>query len=239
MTFSDVVQFVGVIGPGFLLLKVLYVFGGQHRRLQWEWVVWSVITGLLLSALANVLVDVFSFLHGPFERSTVVTVVSFGLAFAGGAVLAFAWYRMKGSNRELARRLVRYIGDSAWDFVLDEANRRDRGVEVTTVQNDKEVSYYGSIDTFGQEVAGAEPWLYLTFVYRWEDGTGYVPLAKETVGMLFHQSQIKRLRFIERGDPVLEDAEYTPPVSAHAAAAAVIVAAEPAIADAEADYAPE
>jgi len=35
----------------------------------------------------------------------------------------------------------------------------------------KEVASYGSLDTFGQEVAQAEPWVYLTFVYRRDDAT--------------------------------------------------------------------
>jgi hypothetical protein len=204
MSWGDVLQFIGVIGPGFVLLKVVYMFGGQHRRLEWEWVVWSVIAGLFLSPVATLLAGLFSFLQGPFPRDGVEIATRFALAVAGGGGLAYGWSRVKQSEAEGARRLVRYIGDSAWDFVLDEANRKDRGVEVTTEQDGKEVSYYGSLDTYGQEVADAEPWLYLTFLYRWQDGRGYVPLAEQTVGMLFHRDQIKRLRFIERGQPVLE-----------------------------------
>lgn len=203
MNWGAVLQFVATIGPGFVLLKVLYVFGGQHRRLEWEWLVWSVLFGIVLTAISTAIVSVASFPGGPIPQDAAVVVTSFALAVASGAVLAVLWYRVKGSKRQTARVLVRYVSDSAWDFILDTVNRQDNGVEVTTEVDGKEVAYYGSLDTFGQEVAQAEPWLYLTFVYRWEEGKGYVPLSAKTVGMLFHRSEIKRLRFIARGEPAM------------------------------------
>jgi hypothetical protein len=226
MTWQDVLQFIAAIGPGFVLLKVLYIFGGQHRRLEWEWVVWSVIIGLCLSGFAGFVVMLGSSIEGPLPREAVEIGLRFVLAMAGGVGLAWLWAWVKDSDDERARRLVRYIGDSAWDFVLDEANRKDRGVEVTTEQDGKEISYYGSLDTFGQEVAEAEPWLYITFVYRWEDGKGYLPMARQTVGMLFHKTEIKRLRFIERGEPVLEEPVLTG-IGTGLAAAVIINPPEP------------
>ncbi len=203
MSWSDVLQFIAIIGPGFVLLKVLYIFGGQHRRLEWEWVVWSVLLGLVLSSLSAALVGGLSFIKGPVPRDAVQVLTSFTLAVVCGSGLAVAWERVKESQQQRARRLHRWVSDSAWDFVLDDANRRDNGVEVITEVEGKEVAYYGSLDTFGQEVAQAEPWVYLTFVYRWDDAKGYVPLSEKTVGMLFHRSQIKRLRFIARGEPAV------------------------------------
>src|SRR3990172_1565472 len=168
MSWTDVLQFIAVIGPGFVLLKVLYVFGGQHRRLQWEWVVWSVLVGLVLTACAAVLVEFFSFVEGPVPRDVALVLTSFSLAVGFGTLLAFFWERVKQSRSTKARRLRRWVSDSAWDFVLDEANRRDNGVEVITEIDGKEVAYYGTLYTFGQEVAESEPWIYLTFVYRWD-----------------------------------------------------------------------
>jgi Family of unknown function (DUF6338) len=201
MSWGDALQFIAVIGPGFVLLKVLYLFGGQHRRLEWEWVVWSVLIGLVLTALGAALVALFSFIEGPVPRDAVLVLTSFGLAVVCGAGLAYLWERVKQSRNPAARRLHRWISDSAWDFVLDEANRRDNGVEVITEVDGKEAGYYGTLDTFGQEVAQAEPWIYLTFVYQWDPDRGYLPMSNRTEGMLFHRSQIKRLRFIAQDKP--------------------------------------
>jgi hypothetical protein len=151
-----------------------------------------------------------------------VAVASFALALGGGIGLALSWEAIKGSSRTTARRLNRWISDSAWDFVLEEANRRDNGVEVITEVGGTEVAYYGSLDTFGQEVAAAEPWIYLTFVYRWEIGKGYVPLSEKTVGMLFHRAEIRRLRFIARGEPSVTTVPVLTGTSASAQAAASI-----------------
>jgi hypothetical protein len=202
---DDILKVVAIVGPGFVLLKVLYLFGGQHRRLEWEWVVWSVLIGIVLANLAGVLVGLGSFIQGPVDRDTVQVLTSFALAVAFGALLAWWWYRVKGSKRTLARKLYRYISDSAWDFVLEDAARHDSGVEIVVEVDKKEVLYYGAIDTFGQEVAEAEPWVYLTFVSRWDDVTGgYVPLSEKTEGMLFHKDNIKRMRFIAIDEPAVQ-----------------------------------
>ncbi len=216
MTWSDVLQFVAIIGPGFVLLKVLYIFGGQHRRLEWEWVVWSVLLGLVLSSISRAVVGVAAFDWGPIPHDDGIVLTSFTLAVVFGASLAYGWERVKRSPRDDARRLRRWVNDSAWDFVLDDANRKDNGVEVITEIDDKEVAYYGSLDTFGQEVAEAEPWIYLTFVYRWDEKEGYLPLSEKTVGMLFHRSQVKRLRFIARDEPALTAEPVLTGTMAHA-----------------------
>lgn len=201
MSWTDILQFIAVIGPGFVLLKVLYVFGGQHRRLEWEWLVWSVLIGLVLTSISTAFVESFSFVKGPIPRDVVLVLTSFGLAVGGGALLAYMWERVKGSRNTKARRLRRWVSDSAWDFVLDEANRRDNGVEVITEIDGREVAYYGTLDTFGQEVAGSEPWILLTYVYQWDPIRGYLPMSDRTEGMLFHRSHIKRLRFIAEVHP--------------------------------------
>lgn len=201
MSWADVLQFIAVIGPGFAMLKVLYVFGGQHRRLEWEWIVWSILIGLVLSSTSAIIVGLFSFLRGPVPRDAVQVILSFALAVLAGAVVARLWYAVKRSPRTNARRLHRWVSDSAWDFVLDEADRRDNGVEVITEVDGKEVAYYGALDTFGQEVAQSEPWVYLTYVYLWHPDKGYLPMSEVTEGMLFHRDHIKRMRFIAKDKP--------------------------------------
>jgi hypothetical protein len=220
MSLPDVLQFAAVIGPGFVMLKVLYLFGGQHRRLEWEWVVWSALIGLVLLFVSTTLAGIFAFVQGPVPLEAAIGLTSFTLAVLSGAGFAWGWEQAKrvgaqaplpegdDSARRFARRLHRWVSDSAWDFVLDEADRRDNGVEVITEVDGKEVAYYGALDTFGQEVAEAEPWVYLTYVYRWDPDKGYLPMSELTEGMLFHRDHIKRMRFIAKDKPQ----EVTTPV---------------------------
>ena len=219
MSIDDVLPFVAIIGPGFVFLKVLYVFGGQHRRLEWEWVVWSVLIGLVLSWVGTILANILAFWQGPVPRELAIGMVSFVLAVVFGGLAAAAWERLKQKQltNTNARRLHRWVSDSAWDFVLDEADRRDNGVEVTVEVDGKEKSYYGSLDTYGQEVAEAKPYVYLTYVYLWDPKKGYLPMDKRTEGILFHQRDIKRMRFIARVSPQERvEPDYTEPAVAQA-----------------------
>lgn len=197
MNLADLLPVVGVIAPGFVALKFVYVFGGQHRRLEWEWAIWSAVLGLLLTALTPLMLGLFTSLRGTLPAESVEIVTRYVLAVLFGATVAFVWERFKGSDREWCRKVVRFLSDSAWDFVLDQADRKGRGVEVVTEDGNKgEVNYYGTIDTFGQEVAEAEPWVYLTYVSRWEGG-GYKQMKDGTVGVFLHRAHIKRMRFID------------------------------------------
>jgi hypothetical protein len=205
MSWDELLKAVLVVGPGFVLLKVLYLFGGQHKRLEWEWAVWSVIASLPIAAASAGIVGAgqAAGISGPFPKDGIEAAIRFALALVIGPALAFAWYRIRRSDRENFRVFRRYLEDSAWDFALFEAAWRDRGVEVIVDAGDREAHFYGSIDTYGQESAGAEPWVYLTYVYEWRPDVGFVPVesegdeSPETVGYLFHKDQIKRMRFTE------------------------------------------
>lgn len=200
MSTNEIIDGLVILAPGFLLLKLVYLFGGQHRRLEWEWAVWSAMLGVALSAVAAVIIGVGDTvgMAGPVPRPAAQTSLSFALAIVLGLGLAYAWRRLGRTAHPDALRLRRFIADSAWDFVLDEAATYNRGVEVILLIGDKEVGYFGSLHTYGQEVSAVEPWIYLEHVYRWDEAADrYTPMSARTVGMLFHRDQIVRLRFIE------------------------------------------
>ena len=199
MSWDDLLRAVLVVGPGFVLLKVLYLFGGQHKRLEWEWAVWSVIASLPLAAVAGLLVTWGEGIKGPFPRDGVEVSSRFVLAVVVGLFLAWLWSRIRRSDNTQLRVFRRNLEDSAWDFILYEAAWKDSGVEVVVESEDKEVHYYGSIDTYGSEVAGAEPWLFLTFVSQWNEISKQWEVAEDpTVGYMFHKDEIKRLRIVGR-----------------------------------------
>ena len=52
MTAKDVADSLLLLGPGFVLLKTIYLFGGQRQRSEWEWVVWSVLASVVLANIA-------------------------------------------------------------------------------------------------------------------------------------------------------------------------------------------
>jgi hypothetical protein len=196
---NDIADSLLLLAPGFIFLKFVDVFGEQHRRLEWEWVVWSLIAalpiGLGAHAVRAIAERVF-ILDG--EAWTSVEVgARFVLAVILGLVFAAGWRRVRASTAEWAVSLRRRLSDSAWDISLDDATRKGFGVQVTVAEGGSTITYYGKVGTFGYESAGAEPWLYLRFVYRWEgEEQGFALMDERTDGLLFHKDEILRLRFI-------------------------------------------
>ena len=199
MNVETVSQSLLLLAPGFVLLKVVNLFGEQHKRLEWEWVVWSLIAALPIAACAAGLRSALeSQIVGPPDRWDAAEVaLRFAVAIVVGILVAWAWRRVRGSRRPRAEWLRRVVGDSAWDIVLDDVVRRGQGVEVTVMEGDVPVTYYGKLGAFGYESAGAEPWVMLSHVMRWEgDELGHQALDR-TAGLLLHKDSITRMRFIE------------------------------------------
>jgi uncharacterized protein DUF6338 len=200
MSATQVADSLLLLAPGFIYLKIISTFAEPHRRLEWEWVVWSLIAALPLAVAASV-VRLATQNYVSLDADTWTTVevgARFALALVLGALSAAIWRAVRRSGRDWAVRLRRIVSDSAWDVVLDDAARKKFGVEVTVMEGDKPVIYYGKVGTFGYEAAGVEPWIYLRFVQRWEGpDRGYEELDARTDGMLFHKDEIKRLRFIQ------------------------------------------
>jgi hypothetical protein len=196
-----------LLAPGFIYLKLMATFGEQHRRLEWEWVVWSLIAALPL-AIAGYGVRLLVERVVTVDAATGTTIevcARFALAILLGLLSAAGWRAVRRSKWHWAINLRRAVTDSAWDLVLDDATRNGFGVTVEVTEGDASVVYYGKVATFGYEAAGAEPWLYLRWVSRWEgERLGYVPLDERTDGLLFHKDEIRRLRFVR---PVANSAD--------------------------------
>jgi len=206
MTPKDVADSVLLLGPGFVLLKVVYLSGGQHERLQWEWVVWSVLTSLGLAAAASYLAGFVPGTRtaGPLGPSDFEVGLRFGLAVTLGLVGGRTWAQIRRSSQPWMRRLTRMVADSAWDVILDDASRTDKkghplfGVEVAVSEGSGQASYYGKLAAFGYEAAAARPSIYLTDVSRWSDANSRYETLARTEGMLFDGDKIARLRVIAR-----------------------------------------
>lgn len=187
------------MGPGFIFVKVVYLFGEQHKRLDWEWLVWSVLASLPIAGATDVLLS--PKLQGPLPFEFVQGTTRFALVLVAGSAVAYLWRTHRHNQHPLVRFVRHSLADSAWDVVLDNALRDGCGVAVTVERpNDAgvttEASYYGRLATFGYETAGAEPIVFLKGVSKWDSAEGkYVPLAGDKRdGLLFHRDEIKRMR---------------------------------------------
>lgn len=202
MTPKEVADAILLLGPGFVLLKAFALAGGQHQRLQWEWVVWSVLLSIPVATATRWLASTAA------DRLTIPQLLEwepverFFVAAAMGVAVGLAWSWVRRSRSSRLRRVYRSAVDSAWDLVLDDATRRapdggNYGVEATVEIGGVEAFYYGTLAAFGYERAKAEPWIYLTYVNRWEgeDKGGYQPMER-TEGLLLNRDQIKRIRII-------------------------------------------
>lgn len=202
MDIQQLIEGILLFGPGFLFWKIAYLSGAQHRRLQWEWIVWSVLAGFPIAGV----VTLGRSLVAPYvtigESAAVVEVaVRFVIAAVLGYIAGQFWMGAKRSENRLLRRTVRNIRDSAWDYVLDEASKTDRagqrvyGVQFSLDNDGLRESYYGALAAFGYERADVERWIYLEKVHRWRDGEGYVA-SDDTSGLLVHADHLFRLRLI-------------------------------------------
>jgi hypothetical protein len=161
---DDLVSNIVLLGPGFIFVKVVYLFGEQHKRLDWEWLVWSVLASLPIAGATDVLLS--PKLQGPLPFEFVQGTTHFALALVAGSAVAYLWRTHRHNQHPLVRFVRHSLADSAWDVVLDNALRDGCGVAVTVERpNDAgvttEASYYGRLATFGYETAGAEPIVFL------------------------------------------------------------------------------
>lgn len=107
---SDAADTLRLLVPGFLALKIFYVFGLRTRRSDLEWTLWSVLTAALIAALVDGVVAVVpSFADVRLALALVAGVVT-------GILLSAAWTaatRYVPWARARASRM-------AWDVILPE-----------------------------------------------------------------------------------------------------------------------
>lgn len=192
-----------LFGPGFLFAKLVYLFGEQHRRLEWEWLIWSLLAGLPIALSAEWLATGSWPAAVPSAGDPAQALLRFAIAIVSAIAVAAIWRSVRHWSVWPLPFIRRSLSDSAWDLVLDAAHSQGCGVAVTVERTDdqgrrRETSFYGWLAAFGYEAASAEPIVFLKDVWRW-DATAhqYVRLPGDEAGldgMVFHRDKILRLR---------------------------------------------
>jgi len=192
-----------LFGPGFVFVKLVYLFGEQHRRLEWEWLVWSVIAGLPIAFTAEWFTTGVLPSALPSTADPAHGLARFAIAVGAATVVVVVWRLIRHSRLWPIRFVRRSLSDSAWDLILDRAVTDGCGVAVTVERTDDEgktgeASFYGSLAAFGYEAASAEPIVFLRWVWRWDPtARRYVELSHvEGEGMVFHRDKILRMRLV-------------------------------------------
>ncbi len=143
-----------LFGPGFAFVKLVYLFGEQHRRLEWEWLVWSLVAGLPIAFAARWIATGVVPTEIPSASDPANAIARFSIAVGAAAVVVVIWRLIRHSSYWPVRFVRRSLSDSAWDLVLDRAVNDGCGVAVTVDRTDDqgktgEASYYGSLGAFG------------------------------------------------------------------------------------------
>lgn len=192
---EQLLKAAGAVAPGFVAMKLIYVFGAQRQRAQWEWTVWSVGISLPIAWITLRIAPTASRLLGLGSEAAYV-LISMGLAVALAVVVSALWILVERSDRDSLVWLRRALTDSAYDEVMDDSVIHQRWLEVVVDGTDREVSYVGWLATAGREDNKAEPWVFLKSVrHRTTEGADYT-LIPNTNGLLFHRDRIQRIRVL-------------------------------------------
>ncbi len=194
MDVAQLLATAGMLAPGFIAMKLFYVFGAQRQWSQWEWTAWSVGLSIPLDWATRTIAPVVASRVG-WPGEAVDVVIRFLLALGIAGIGIFAWRWLKGSNDDRLVAVRRALTDSAWDEVMDDAVQHQRWLEVMTDGPDREIAFRGWLATAGREDSRAEPWIYLRRVSRQSaaDGEPWEEMPA-THGLLIHRDHIKRIR---------------------------------------------
>jgi hypothetical protein len=199
----DLVQAALFLAPGFLALKIFYLFGAQRPRSQWEWTTWSIVASLPLNGVAALTA---SALARPASQAAIPTVTSapsawqpdaasialaLVLAVLSGAVLALAWRTVRASDGKRATWLRRELTDSAWDQALEDAHFKERAIVVVM---DDGARYRGKLKYGGREDTQAAGWMYLHWPGKRNEKTQEWGRLRGTHGLLIERSKIRLLQ---------------------------------------------
>lgn len=205
-----------VLAPGFVAVKLFQIFGTQWRRTDWEWTVWSLVTGVLV-AVAIGLTPLRLVPAQEFKLTTALSVSTDGiperflLAALLGLAAAVFWRVAIRSSFAGARAIHRRLINSAWDSVLDEVVEHELGVEVGVATGSVVERFFGAVHTFGYERTGARPWLYLSRVRQFDLTSSKFQPMERTTGVLLHADNVQYLRVARRQRAAPSGAVATPP----------------------------
>jgi hypothetical protein len=200
----DPVEVVAFLAPGFLALKIFYLFGAQRSRSEWEWTTWSVIASLPINGAAGLILSTLRSTATTPQAASASTQIdsslvalALALAVGTGFVLAFGWRQVRASTTRPARWLQRQVTDSAWDQALEDAGHKKQAIIVVT---DSGSRYRGKLRYAGREDAHAAGWLYLFYPDEWDaeaETWGRVP---DIDGLLLDRARLQMVQVYEAPD---------------------------------------
>ena len=194
----DVVDAVLYLGPGFLALKLFYLFGAQRPRSEWEWTTWSVVASIPINALATLIVANAPAPVAPLTPDGFHVTVAMSLGLLSGVIGAILWRKVRVSQAPEAVWLRRQVTDSAWDLALEDAQLAQRGVGVDTNSGER---YRGKLWYGGREDALASGWMYLRWPEQFDTGVNkFVPMKNH--GILVDREKTKLVRVYLKPDEV-------------------------------------
>jgi hypothetical protein len=188
---GDLVNGLLFLAPGFLALKIFYLFGAQRARSDWEWTAWSVIASIPIVGVAAYLRS----LVGPPEIAApdpLEVLFRVAVAVAVGGSLVGVWWLIYRAPFPWATALVERVQDSVWDHVI--AKEISAGRRVAEIVLADGTRYQGTIRHAGREDAGAREFVYLIHPEIFDEATGRFRDALGTRGILVHREEIRRIR---------------------------------------------
>ncbi len=198
----DLIEAALFLAPGFLALKIFYLFGAQRPRSQWEWTTWSIVASLPLNGLAWLIAGLIALVLSrpafpvsatstPWQPDGASIALALLLAGLAGLFVAFGWRRVRASDNERAVWLRRQVTDSAWDQALEDAHNKDRPIAVVM---DDGTRYRGRLRYGGREDAQASGWIYLYWPDKRDERTREWVRIRGVHGLLVERGKLRMLQ---------------------------------------------
>jgi hypothetical protein len=182
LPFSELVQILLYVLPGFIGLKIVYVFGIRQRRTDLEWIIWSIA----LSTAAFVLVSPVRDWLGLPETNPLAVVLSYPAAFLLAGILLVGWQLPVVQQQQW--RLIA----EPWDMAYADAISRHLQA-VVELQDGREV--YGDILWMGLAGEGSARSITVGSVHV-SDADGKWVLLPEDQELYIPESSIRLLRLV-------------------------------------------
>jgi hypothetical protein len=184
VTASQVADTLRLLVPGFLAAKAFYLFGLRTKRSDAQWLIWSLIAAVPVTAVANQLLPT----HG---NDLANLLLSFALGIGGGIAAGYLWRLTirvwPRANAEAATR--------AWDILLSRNPTQWLQIELVSkkVVSGRPLFSSRSVDTDDLDVYIVDPQLV--------DGDHYIPMPG-VEGLLISRSQIASITVFARPVPL-------------------------------------
>jgi hypothetical protein len=181
---DQVADTLRLLAPGFLAAKAFYLFGLRTKRSDPQWVIWSLIAAVPVTAVAN-------YLHPGRDLPNVMLSFAIGIAGGTGFGLLWSWLVRKRPNLK-AEAAIR-----AWDIIFSRDPSNWLQIELVNKKVVSGLSLYAgrSVDTDDLDIYVVQPQLV--------DEGRHIDLPG-VEGLLINRSQIATITVFARAktDPL-------------------------------------